>query len=236
MDILTYEAWDEKFVKALEPKFRSSQDLLQWSFETYSDDIIYACSFGAEAMVLLDLIARVQTCAHIVFLDTHLHFNETYELIEQVRERYPTLHIEMKQPKLTLAEQAEKHGEKLWEKDANLCCQLRKIEPLKEAVSGKAAWLSGVRREQSPARQKLSYLNQDDKFEMVKICPLIDWTWEDVWTYIKEHELPYNSLHDQGYPSIGCIPCTRRVHEGEDLRSGRWSGAEKTECGLHASN
>lgn len=233
---LAYETWDSKKAEALEKSFESSEAVFQWGFDTYGDDIVYACSFGAEAMVLLDLIGRVRADAHVVFLDTHLHFKETYELIEQVRERYPDLHIEMKQPKLTLAEQAEHYGNQLWERDASLCCQLRKIEPLKEAVAGKAAWLSGVRRDQSPARRSLSFINRDEKFGMVKVCPLIDWTWEEVWGYIKEHELPYNPLHDQGYPSIGCMPCTQQVRDGEDLRAGRWSGTEKTECGLHLAH
>ncbi|WP_328591370.1 phosphoadenylyl-sulfate reductase [Brevibacillus migulae] len=212
---------------------KDALDVIRWAFQQYEDDLAYACSFGAEAMVLLDLISQIRPDASIIFLDTGVHFPETYQLIEQVKKRYPRLRINMVEPELTLAEQAAAHGDALWERDPDLCCQIRKIDPLKNAMAGRVAWLSGLRREQSPTRAHLRYVNPDHKFANVKVCPLIDWKQEEIWMYIKLHQLPYNPLHDLMYPSIGCQPCTRPVQPGEDERAGRWAGSGKTECGLH---
>lgn len=212
---------------------KDALDVIRWAFQQYDEDLAYACSFGAEAMVLVDLISQIRPAAQIIFLDTGLHFPETYQLIEQVRKRYPKLRINMVKPELTLAEQAAAHGEALWERDPDLCCKIRKVDPLEKAMSGKIAWLSGLRREQSPTRAHLRYVNPDDKFANVKICPLIEWKADEIWMYINLYQLPYNALHDQSYPSIGCQPCTRAVQPGEDERAGRWAGRGKTECGLH---
>lgn len=185
-------------------------------------------------MVLIDMISDVKKNAQIIFLDTHLHFKQTYELIEKVRARYPHLRITIKQPELTLEQQAAVHGEELWLRQPDLCCQIRKVEPMDQSLRGAVAWMSGLRREQSATRASVNFVNRDEKFESLKICPLIHWKSEDVWQYIRIFELPYNSLHDQNYPSIGCAPCTRAVAPGEDARSGRWAEhTGKTECGLH---
>jgi phosphoadenosine phosphosulfate reductase len=215
---------------------RDALDVLRWAYAEYGDGLVYACSFGAEGMVLLDLISRVKPQAEVLFLDTHLHFPETYQLIEQTGNRYPELQIKLLQPELTLAEQAALHGEELWKRDPDACCRIRKIEPLRRQLAGKTAWLSGLRREQSPTRAHLNYVNPDPQFSLVKICPLIHWSLQDVWMYIKLYELPYNPLHDRRYPSIGCMPCTRPVNPGEDERAGRWAGRNKSECGLHQPN
>nr|WP_202080132.1 phosphoadenylyl-sulfate reductase [Caldalkalibacillus salinus] len=209
--------------------------VIEWAYDTYREELVYACSFGAEGIVLLHHIAQVQPKAKVVFLDTHLHFKETYELIDEVKQRFPELQIIMTEPELTIQQQAEQHGDQLWKKSPDLCCALRKIEPLKRALSPAKAWLSGLRREQSHTRAHTQFINLDHKFKSIKVCPLIHWTWSDVWTYIMRHKLPYNPLHDQGYPSIGCEPCTFAVREGQDSRAGRWSGQTKTECGLHQS-
>ena len=230
---ITYKDWSDEHAKQINESFKEYFDVLKWAYSTYkSEDIIYACSFGAEGMVMIDLIYKVDKKARIVFLDTSLHFEETYELIEKVKERYPGLDIMLKKPKLTLTEQAEKYGDSLWKVNPNLCCSLRKIEPLKEELTNSLAWISGLRKDQSLARKNLEYVNKDNKFKLVKICPLIDWTWNDVWEYISLNNLPYNELHDKNYPSIGCEPCTQAVINN-DLRSGRWVSQNKTECGLH---
>ncbi|WP_347861135.1 phosphoadenylyl-sulfate reductase [Salimicrobium sp. PL1-032A] len=205
-------------------------DVLDWAYRSY-DSITYACSFGAEGIVLIDLIAQVKEDAKIVFLDTGIHFQETYDLIDKVKKRYPSLTIEMKQPELTLEEQAEEHGSALWKRNPDQCCFIRKIKPLEEALTGVEAWVSGLRREQSLSRSNTDFVNKDDRFRSVKVCPLIHWTWDDVWSYIRSNELEYNVLHDEGYPSIGCIPCTFKAESGG--RDGRWKGMDKTECGLH---
>lgn len=213
---------------------KGARDVLKWAYDFYEDDkIVYASSFGAEAIVLIDLIHEVKPDAHIVFLDTGLHFPETYDVIAAIEARFPQLHIERKVPALTVDEQREQYGSALWKRDPNNCCHIRKVVPLREALAEKEAWISGLRRDQSPTRAQTAFLNYDSKFQNIKICPLIHWTWEEVWFYIREKALPYNRLHDQGYPSIGCFPCTQPVNNEADGRAGRWQGSNKTECGLH---
>lgn len=230
---LTFESWDDDLKDSLLDNFTDYFDVLKWAFREYGDEIVYSCSFGAEGIVLIDLISKIKKNAKIIFLDTGVHFQETYELIEKIKTRYPTLQIEMIQPKITLSEQAKWYGEELWKHNPNLCCHMRKVAPLEEALKDKKAWISGLRREQSLSRRNTEYINKDQKFKNVKICPLIHWTWDDVMLYIDMNNLPYNPLHDQGYPSIGCFPCTKPVEINEDFRAGRWAGLNKTECGLH---
>ncbi len=234
INVLTHENWkehDQDF--EVDPTYKGALNVLEWAYGHYGDRIVYACSFGIEGMVLIDLIYKVNPRANIVFLDTDVHFKETYETIRKVQEKYPSLQIEMKKPALTLEEQAAQFGDRLWETQPNQCCQIRKLDPLKEVLSGGDAWISGLRREQSPTRKDTQFINKDDKFKSVKICPLIHWTWKDVWRYVHKHSLPYNELHDKGYPSIGCFHCTSPAYDMNDLRSGRWTGKGKTECGLH---
>lgn len=232
--MLTYATWKEPTIEFEQDEdYKAALEVLRWSYAEYGDEIVYACSFGIEGIVLIDLISKVKPDATIVFLDTDVHFKETYETIERVKERYPTLTIILKKPALSLAEQAAQHGEELWKSNPNKCCEIRKMIPLNETLAGEKAWISGLRREQSPTRANINYINRDDKFKSIKICPLIHWTWKDVWRYVSKHDLPYNPLHDQGYPSIGCEHCTQPAFTMEDLRSGRWQGSGKTECGLH---
>ncbi|MDM5187711.1 phosphoadenylyl-sulfate reductase [Bacillus sp. DX4.1] len=232
--MLTYEAWKEDFISfSEEDETKGALQVLRWAYEQYGEEIVYACSFGVEGMVLLHLINQVNPSAKVVFLDTNVHFQETYDLIQRVRERFPDLKIIEKQPASTLEEQAKEHGEKLWERNPNLCCKLRKILPLEESLKGGKAWISGLRREQSETRKHTQFINQDHRFQSIKICPLIHWTWKEVWRYVYKHSLPYNPLHDVGYPSIGCETCTLPVGAGGDSREGRWSGQMKMECGLH---
>ncbi|MFZ5825605.1 MAG: phosphoadenylyl-sulfate reductase [Bacillota bacterium] len=207
--------------------------VLTWAFEQFGrDDIALACSFGAEDVALVDMICKVKSGARLFYLDTNFLFSETYALIEQVREKYD---IQMDQvlPLITPEEQAAQHGDALWSTDPDACCAIRKVEPLKRALGGLKAWITGIRREQSPFRANAQVVEWDQKFNLVKINPLVAWKDADVWTYILENNVPYNVLHDQGYPSIGCSYCTRPVKPGEDPRAGRWSGHNKTECGLH---
>lgn len=234
--VLTYDNWDRALVSQLDGRFKETLDVLKWAYATYGEDeLVYACSFGAEGIVLIDLISKINKTAKIIFLDTGLHFQETYALIEQVKASYPSLNIQLLQPSLTVEAQAAQYGDKLWERDPNQCCHIRKVEPLHDSLSQVTAWISGLRREQSASRSKTNYLNKDDTFEAIKICPLIHWTWKEVWQYILLHELEYNVLHDRGYPSIGCEKCTLPATDGKDDRSGRWSQFNKTECGLHSS-
>lgn len=233
LEMLTYENWNESRAETVLKNQRDFLDVLKWAFQEYGDEIVYACSFGAEGIVLIDLIHKVKKNAKIIFLDTGLHFPETYDLIDKVKNRYPALQIEAVKPKITLTQQEKWYGEELWKCNPNLCCHMRKVAPLKDALNGVKAWISGLRREQSSTRSQMEYINRDDKFRNIKICPLIYWSWEEILSYIQLNNLPYNPLHDNGYPSIGCAPCTNPVSETGDLRSGRWAGHSKTECGLH---
>jgi phosphoadenosine phosphosulfate reductase len=157
----------------------------------------------------------------IFTLDTGLFFEETYTLWKKLEERY-RLTIRAVRPRLSLAEQANRFGDALWERDPDRCCELRKVLPLREALAGAEAWISALRRDQTPERVKTPLLELDEKFGLVKINPLVEWSVRDVWDYVREHDVPFNPLHEQGYPSIGCAPCTSPVRPGEDPRAGRW--------------
>ncbi|WP_088103375.1 phosphoadenylyl-sulfate reductase [Halalkalibacter urbisdiaboli] len=214
---------------------KDSIEVLKWAYQTFGDKLVYSCSFGAEGMVLIDLISKVKKDATIIFLDTDFHFKETYELINKVKARYPMMNIQLIKPDLTPEEQAKEHGEELWLFNPDKCCDLRKLIPLQRELDKYTAWISGLRREQSPTRANTQFVNKDNRFKSIKVCPLIHWTEEEIWMYINLHKLPYNELHDKNYPSIGCENCTKPVKEGDDPRSGRWANSEKTECGLHLS-
>lgn len=231
----TYETLTQADYEQLNEKLerKDTMEVLKWAFGTFGDELVYACSFGAEGMVLIDLISKVKKDATIVFLDTDFHFYETYKLINKVKSRYPLLNIELAKPDITPEEQAKTYGDRLWEREPDSCCRIRKLLPLERELGRYTAWISGLRREQSPTRVNTQFVNQDNRFHSIKICPLIHWTEEEIWMYIELHQLPYNELHDQSYPSIGCEHCTKPVAEGQDPRSGRWANSGKTECGLH---
>ncbi len=209
---------------------------LTWAGETFGSDLALACSFGGPSgMVLVDLCSRLGLQPEIFYLDTDVLFPETYALRDAVSRRYGVAPVGYRS-RLTLDEQAEKWGPELWARDPDRCCYLRKVEPNERALAGKKAWISGIRRDQSSTRKDVPIVEWDEAFDLVKLNPLATWTEDGVWSYIREHDVPYNSLHDDGYPSIGCTHCTRRVLPGEDRRAGRWSGFDKIECGIHVAN
>lgn len=195
--------------------------------------VTLACSFQAEDIVLVDMVASITDAVRVFSLDTGFLFAETEHTQKTIESRYD-LPFETITPGHTIMEQARLHGRQLYLRDPDLCCELNKVRPLKRALEGYACWITGIRREQSPTRADAPVFTYDEKFGLFKVNPLVAWTSEDVWGYIQARNLPYNPLHDRGYPSIGCAPCTRPVAEGEDPRAGRWSGLAKTECGLHA--
>ena len=214
---------------------KQPQDVLAVALKRYASKIVLACSFGAEDVVLVDMIHRVNPSVPLFYLDTDFLFPETHATRDRIIERYqlkPTQVIQVKSL-LTPDEQAQRYGEALWSKDPDQCCQLRKVEPLTRILQGYEAWITGIRRDQSPTRANAGLIEWDAKFGVVKVNPLARWTWDDVWTYIKVYEVPYNPLHNRHYPSIGCTYCTKPVMPGQDPRSGRWQGSAKTECGLH---
>jgi phosphoadenosine phosphosulfate reductase len=212
---------------------RSPQDVLEWGVREFFPDLTMACSFGGPSgMVLVDMISRIEPRVEVFYLDTDFLFPETYATRDRVIERYGANVVGYKSD-LTPPEQAKRYGDELWLTDPDRCCALRKVEPNKKALAGKRAWISGLRRDQAATRRETPVVQWDAKFGIVKVNPLVRWTEGDVWSYIVRNDVPYNPLHDTGYPSVSCTYCTKPVEAGDDLRAGRWQGSDKTECGLH---
>jgi phosphoadenosine phosphosulfate reductase len=209
------------------------QELMSWAFAEYGNDIALASGFGVEGLVLIDMATQINPDLQVFTGDTEFLFPETYDLIDRVERRYG-IKVERIYSALTPEEQEKQHGPALWTRSPDQCCNLRKIEPLKKKLAGLRAWITAIRRDQTAARANSPKLGWDDKFQLVKLNPLADWSSSMVWDYVAKHNVPYNPLHDHNYPSIGCTHCTRAVLPGEDPRAGRWAGFQKTECGLHA--
>lgn len=210
-----------------------AEDVLAWAARRFAPRLTFATGFGAEGCVLIDMIGRLDLPVDLFTLDTGLLFPETYALWRRLEERYGVT-IRAVRPARTVAEQARTHGDRLWEREPDRCCALRKLEPLRGALAGFDAWITAIRRDQTADRAHAAVLEEDARFGLAKVNPLVAWTAADVATYVRENDVPVNPLHQEGYPSIGCLPCTSRVLPGEDPRAGRWRGRVKTECGLHA--
>jgi phosphoadenosine phosphosulfate reductase len=213
----------------------SPQETLNWAFSTFGREAAIASGFGAEGMVLIDLASRVQRDFRVFTLDTEFLFPETYDLIDRVEKRYG-IKVERVYSLHTPEEQEEKFGADLWKRNPNQCCKLRKVDPLRTKLTELRAWITAIRRDQTSARATARKVDWDANFQRIKINPIADWTWDMVWTYIRKHKVPYNPLHDESYPSIGCTHCTRAIRPGEEARAGRWSGFSKNECGLHVGD
>lgn len=207
-------------------------EVLRAAAERFSPRITFTTGFGAEGCVLIDLIARNKLPIDISTLDTGLLWPETYELWRKLEARYG-IQIRAVRPEQTVEQQAATFGPTLWERDPDRCCDLRKVKPLQRALTGFDAWVTAIRRDQTEARRDAQVLENDGRFNVVKVNPLVGWTAKDVWRHLHQYQVPYNALHDQGYASIGCQPCTSPVFAGEDSRAGRWRGRAKKECGLH---
>jgi phosphoadenosine phosphosulfate reductase len=222
---------DFERVKILAESWTTEQ-ALSWAFATYGDDLAIATGMGVEGMALLDIALKINPDAKVFTGDTEFLFPETYDLIDRVERRYG-IKIEKLYSELTPEEQEKEFGPKLWARDPDQCCAIRKVEPLRRKLATLDAWVTAIRRTQTAERAAVRKIDWDAKFNLVKISPLADWTREMVWSYVVKNDVPYNPLHDRNYPSIGCTHCTRAVKPGEDPRAGRWSGFGKTECGLH---
>jgi phosphoadenylyl-sulfate reductase (thioredoxin) len=212
---------------------QSAEAILRWAAERFGSRVAFGTGFGVEGCVLLDLIGRHQLPIDVFTLDTGLLFPETYDLWHRLEERYGFT-IRGVRPELTVEEQAAAHGPKLWERNPDRCCELRKVLPLRAALRGSQAWISAIRRDQTPDRAQATVVERDRKFGLIKVNPLLRWTSVEIWQYVKQNEVPYNPLYLRDYASIGCMPCTTPVLPGEELRAGRWRGRAKTECGLHS--
>jgi len=210
----------------------TAQEILHWAVATFGSKLTMATAFGPEGCCLIHLLAEIAPDLRIFNLDTGYQFDETLQVRERIRERYG-IEVELIRPELTVAEYEAEYGGPLYRIRPDQCCHDRKIVPPRRAVAGYEAWISAIRRDQTVHRAQAEVVQWDAKFNLVKVNPLLNWTRKDVWKFILDHDVPYNPLHDQGYPSIGCWPCTTAVCGGTDERAGRWAGTAKKECGLH---
>jgi phosphoadenosine phosphosulfate reductase len=210
----------------------SPQGILRWAVKCFFPQLTMATAFGAEGCCLIHMLAEIEPRVYIFNLETGYQFAETLELRERIKERYG-IAVQYIFPELTVAEYEAEHGGPLYRIRPDQCCYDRKILPLRRAVAGYRAWISAIRADQTQDRAVANVVQWDAKFNLVKINPLLKWTKKEVWDFITKHDVPYNPLHDQNYPSIGCWPCTQQVGNGEDERAGRWAGTSKKECGLH---
>jgi phosphoadenosine phosphosulfate reductase len=209
----------------------SAEEALRWALDTFHPGMYIACSFQKTSSVTVHLAHSINADARFFYLDTDVLFPETYETKDRLEERYGIRFH--RYSSITLEQQAGLYGDELWGRDPDACCGIRKVEPMRSALAAVDLWVSGIRRSDSQTRARAPKFGWDRRFGLWKLNPLADWSEEQVWAYIQENDIPYNPLHDQGYPSIGCTHCTRKPAAGEDARAGRWAGLEKTECGLH---
>lgn len=230
----TRDKWTKESLLGLREEFeeKGPQDILAWALGEFHPQIALATGFGAEGMVLVDMAVRIEPHLRVFYLDTEFLFPETYELRDRIIEKYGVRPVAYRSA-LSPGAQAIEYGPELYKRNPDLCCHLRKVLPLRQALSGLEAWITGIRRDQTSSRAKAGVVEWDEKFGLVKVNPLARWSSADVWNYLRAHDVPYNPLHDRGYPSVGCTHCTSPVQPSEDLRAGRWRGFAKTECGLH---
>ena len=210
---------------------RPMEDVLRWAVDSFGDGLGVMTALGYSGIVMLDHLHRLVDNLTVYFIDTGKHFEQTLALKDEIERRWP-IRFEVLTPAFSDAQIESLVGPEPWQTNPDLCCHYRKVEPLLRVLHTKKAWLSALRRDQSVSRSGLNPIEIDGRGS-IKIYPLVDWTREQCWSYIREHDLPYNPLHDEGYPSIGCRPCTSPVLPGEPERAGRWNSMPKLECGIH---
>ncbi len=214
-----------------------TERIIEWTLERFAAQrMIITTSFGMEGCALIDLYAAHGKPLTVVYLDTMFFFPETYSLRDRMIERYPHISYVNRGTTLTPERQAALYGDELWKRNPDQCCQIRKVDPMYEVMAEVDVWITGLMRAQSKTRANLALIEWDWKYQVLKINPLFKWDRQQVWEYVRSHDVPYNPLHEQGYPTIGCTHCTKPVagsKVGEYTRDGRWSEFTKTECGLH---
>jgi phosphoadenosine phosphosulfate reductase len=232
--VISKSEFDLEQIQELNRRFENSHpdEILSWGVEKFGRKVVLGTGFGPSGVFLIHRLVTKKFPIKIFYLDTHLLFSETYQLRDELEDTFD-ISIERVSTQLSVEDQANKYGDELWKSNPDKCCYLRKVLPLKNYLADKEAWVTGVRRSQSVTREQTQIIEWDPLNEVIKINPLARWGNEEVWEYINSHELPYNPLHDYGYPTIGCIPCTEAVETDSDERSGRWKKMEKTECGIH---
>ncbi len=209
-------------------------EVLAWAVRRFHPRLLMATAFGAEGCCIIDMLSRIEPTVTLINLDTGYQFPETLAVREQLRQKYG-MEVELVKPTTTVSEYEKAHRGPLHQTHPDQCCHDRKVLPLRAAMERHAplAWVSAIRKDQTTERGAAAVVQRDKKFGIIKVNPLLNWTKKEVWKHILNHQVPYNELHDRGYPSVGCWPCTRAVGAGEDERSGRWAGQAKKECGLH---
>jgi len=213
-----------------------SRDILSWAYQHVGEQVAMSTAFGPSGVVLMHLAAQVCPGAKVFFIDTGFHFQETLEMVERISARLD-VNIEVIEPEISVEKQALVYGDELNVINPDKCCSMRKVEPTRKMMSQLDGWITALRRDQGPSRAHtpvLEHLEVEGRI-ISKVNPLVRWTKEEIWRHIFAHELPYNPLKDRGYASIGCAPCTQPVTDPNDERSGRWTGRQKTECGLHTA-
>jgi phosphoadenosine phosphosulfate reductase len=221
------------------PAEDSPMAIIDWAVDRFDHhSIVMTTSFGMEGIALLDMLAGRLPGLRVIYVDTEFLFEETHQLRVQLQQRFRAVQFEAARPLLAPDEQASVYGEELWSSNPDLCCKIRKVEPLSRAIQGVDVWFAALRRSQSATRQAIKIVDWDWQYQLIKICPLASWSREQVYEYVMSRGLPYNELHDRGYPTVGCTHCTKPVtgaRPWEYSRDGRWNGNGKTECGMHGA-
>jgi len=233
---LTQQALRNEEIKELNERFEGhhADKVLRWAWNRFAEKAVLGTGFGPSGLFLMHRIKQLELGIPVFYLDTRLLFSQTYHLAEELKKKLG-IEIFAIAPELTLEGQAKTYGDELWKRNPDQCCHLRKVLPLQKHLADKAAWITGVRRHQSSTRTQTPVVTYEPSHDVIKLNPMAAYSSDEIWDYIHEQGLPYNPMHDEGYPSIGCIPCTSPVQEGEDERSGRWRGEQKVECGIHIS-
>jgi len=230
---MSHRDWTEDELREVNERLEkcTAGDALRWVVDNFGTDEFALASSFAEC-VLVDMLVKIKPDARIFTIDTGLLFKETTEVIAEVEKKYG-IKVERRTPRISVVEMERDFGPELWKRQADKCCEIRKVETLREVLSGLRLWITGLRREETPHRADAPIVGMDAKFGLIKVNPLAAWTAKDVWDYVERHGVPYNKLLDKGFSSIGCAPCTRAAGVDGDERAGRWAGTDKTECGIH---
>jgi len=222
------------------PQTEDPLELVQYSIAKFEGlKVIMTTAFGMEGCALIDMYSQFNASMQVAWIDTGFFFPETRQLIKQMTERYPNIDFVKWESPISVQDQSEQYGEALWQSDPTMCCKIRKVAPMLQNMLHYQVWISGIRKTQTQQRSETSALRWNPRYQVAKFSPLAHWTRGDVWNYVQENDVPFNQLHQQGFPSIGCFQCTRAVPNSlpsDDTREGRWQGTSKTECGLHYSS